>query len=165
MKLMPKAGAEWRKAVVAFSQGIEVAPDDASALNNLAWYLATCREPLVRDPERAVALASRAVQLNAGNADAWNTLGVAHYRAGDCKTAIAALEKATQLSNGGDGTDWFFLGMAQWQVGDMDKAHTCYDKAVQWTDRNEPKRPGTPSLPRRGRGFAQGRRSAETEPE
>jgi len=111
--------------------------------NALAWSLATCPDPQFRSPARAVELARRAVQLapEVGTGGCWNTLGVAHYRTGDWKATLAALEKAMQLSNGGDGTDWFFLAMAHWQLGGKDEARTWYDKAVQWMDRNNPKDP------------------------
>ena len=36
------------------------------------------------------------------NANDWNNLGVAYYRAGDWKNAVTALEKTDQMLNGGD---------------------------------------------------------------
>ena len=65
----------------------------------------------------------------------WNTLGVAHYRAGDWKAAIEALEKSTQLRAGGDPSVWFFLAMAHWQKGEKDQARQWYDKAVNRMER------------------------------
>jgi tetratricopeptide (TPR) repeat protein len=64
----------------------------------------------------------------------WNTLGVAHYRAGDPKATVAALQKSIQLRRGGDATDWFFLAMAHWQLGERDQASAWYEKAVQSMD-------------------------------
>ena len=69
----------------------------------------------------------------------WNTLGVAHYRAGDWKAAIEALTKSMELGKGGDGSDWFFLAMAHWQLGDKPQARSWYDKAVPWMEKNQPK--------------------------
>jgi hypothetical protein len=62
-----------------------------------------------------------------------NTLGVAHYRAGDWNAAIVALEKSVQL-DGGSAHSWnaFFLAMAHWQIGKKEQAHTWYDQGVQW---------------------------------
>src|SRR5262249_27205387 len=88
--------------------------------NNLAWFLATCPDPRFRDSGRAVELAKKTVETDAKNAGFWNTLGVAHYRDGDWKAAVAALEKGMSLRNGGDGTDWYFLAMAHWQLDDQD---------------------------------------------
>jgi len=63
---------------------------------------------------------------------------VVHYRAGNWKDAIAALEKSMELRKSGDSNDWFFLAMAHWQLGDQDKVHKWYDRSVQWMDKNQP---------------------------
>jgi serine/threonine protein kinase/WD40 repeat protein len=104
--------------------------------NNLAWRLATDRDPKIRDPERAVALAKKAVELAPDVGTYWNTLGAAHYRAGNWKDAVAALDKSMDLRKGGDSFDWFFLAMAHWQLGAKDEARKWYDKAVEWMAKN-----------------------------
>ena len=53
-------------AVEHWNSVLELDPDRASALNNLAYALATHPDPERRDPERAVALAERAVELTGG---------------------------------------------------------------------------------------------------
>ena len=65
-------------------------------------------------------------------------LGAAHYRAGDWKAAVAALEKSTTARNGGDSNGWFFLAMAHRQLGDKAEARKWYDQAVAWMDKNQP---------------------------
>ena len=52
--------------------------------------MATDPEPNKRDPGRAVKLAKEAVGLAPKNG-AWNTLGAAHYRAGNWEESLAAL--------------------------------------------------------------------------
>src|SRR5205823_14947288 len=60
----------------------------------------------------------KAVNLAPQEGNNWNTLGVAHYRAGDPKAAIAALEKSDELLKGNDlSFNAFFLAMTQWQLG------------------------------------------------
>jgi WD40 repeat protein/serine/threonine protein kinase/tetratricopeptide (TPR) repeat protein len=113
--------------------------NDAAVLNNLAWFLATCADAKLRNPSEAVTLAKKAVELDPKNGMWWNTLGAAHYRAGDWKAAIEALNKSMELRKGGDNFDWFFLAMANWQLGKKDEARKWYDKAVEWTDKNQPK--------------------------
>src|SRR5262249_14075756 len=83
-------------------------------------------------------VAKKAVELGPAHPDYLNTLGVAHYRAGDWKAAIAALEKSMELRKGGDSNDWFFLAMAHWQLGEKDKAREWYHRAVQWMEKNQP---------------------------
>jgi hypothetical protein len=73
---------------------------------------------------------------------AWQVLGWAHYRAGDWKASIEALEKSCALQvnpKGGDASRWFFLAMAHWQLGDKDKARMWFDQAAEWTDKKQPK--------------------------
>jgi serine/threonine protein kinase/tetratricopeptide (TPR) repeat protein len=134
------------EAIAAYGKAVELDPNNAYArnklalcLNDLAWSLATHAEPARRDPARAVSLAKEAVELKPQEGSYWNTLGAAHYRAGDWKAAIAALEKSMELRKGDDSNDWFFLAMAQWQLGERDKARQWYDRAVEWMDKNQPK--------------------------
>jgi tetratricopeptide (TPR) repeat protein/serine/threonine protein kinase len=127
----------WDKAIADFAKAGELNPARPAALNRRAWLLANCPESRLRDPRHAVELARKAVQLGPKIGSYWKTLGVAHYRAGDQKEAIAALEKSMALGKGGDGLDWFFLAMAQWQLGHKDEARTWYDKAVAWMDMNQ----------------------------
>ena len=65
------------EAIAAYSKGVELQPDDPPALNNLAWYLATCPEPTLQDAARAVTLAQKAVDRAPQRGSYWNTLGVA----------------------------------------------------------------------------------------
>jgi serine/threonine protein kinase/tetratricopeptide (TPR) repeat protein len=114
-------------------------PDTLASMNNLARLLASCPDPNVRNPSRAVELAKEAVESSPKGGHLWNTLGIALYRAGDHKAAIASLEKSMELRNGGDGLDWFFLAMANWQLGEKDKARAWYGRSVEWMDKNQPK--------------------------
>ena len=64
-----------------------------------------------------------------------NTLGIAHYRAGHWKQAIATLARSMELQKGAfEAFDSFFLAMAYWQLGEKDKARQWYDRAVKWTE-------------------------------
>jgi serine/threonine-protein kinase len=112
--------------------------DDPQTNNELAWFLATSKEPGWRDVARAVSLAEKAVSDAPKVGDVWNTLGVAHYRNGDHKDALADLEKSMSLRDGGDSFDWFFMAMAHWRLGDRDEARTWFDRAVQWMDSHKP---------------------------
>jgi uncharacterized protein HemY len=83
-------------------------------------------------------LAGRAVEQAPEERAFWNTLGVAHYRAGDPKAAIEALERSRGLSQGGDSFDFFFLALAHARLGQTDRARHWYDEAVDWMDRHRP---------------------------
>src|SRR5262249_48548790 len=121
---------EFRRAIEVYAGLLKTDEKNALARNNLAWLLATCADPNLRDPARAVELAMKAVELAPEEGTYWNTLGVAHYRAGDVKAASDALHKSMGLRKGGDGFDWFFLAMAQWRLEHREEARAWYDKAV-----------------------------------
>jgi tetratricopeptide (TPR) repeat protein len=137
---------QYREALADYQKLLDVTPDNAPAQNALAWLLATCPDTNLRDPARAVALAGKAVQRAPGNGDFYNTLGAAHYRAGDCKAAVAALDNSMELRAGGDALDWFFLAMAHRKLGDTDEARKWFDQAVDWMNKNGPSLKNKPQL-------------------
>jgi uncharacterized protein HemY len=104
-------------------------PDNATDANDLAWFLAACPGPNFRDPGRAIALAQKAVDWFPENGSFQSTLGVAQYRQGQWKAALASLEKASRLYQDGDEGTWLFLAMAHWRLGEKEAARTCYDRA------------------------------------
>jgi Tfp pilus assembly protein PilF len=127
------------EAIASYRKAIELDAKYAPAHNALAWLLATCPETKFRDVKRSVELAKRAVELKPQEGNYGNTLGVAHYRAGSWKEAVAGLGKSMELRKGGDAYDWFFLAMAHWQLSNKADARTWYDKAVEWMEKNQPK--------------------------
>jgi TPR repeat protein len=110
---------------------------DAVDLNNLAWSLATSDDRQTLDITNAVRFASKAVALKP-IANYWNTLGVAQYRAGAFKQAIATLEKSMQSASRSDGWNLFFLAMAHHQLGETDAGRDCFTKGIQWMAQNDP---------------------------
>ena len=69
----------------------------------------------------------------------WNTLGVAHYRAGDWKAAVRALQKSNELLKGNElSFNAFFLAMAHWQLGNKAEARRWHDEAVGWMEKKKP---------------------------
>ena len=68
--------------------------------NDLAWFLVNAPDPVVQDPALAISLALKAAELHPECSTYWNTLGAVHYRAGDFKAAVTALNRATALTQG-----------------------------------------------------------------
>jgi tetratricopeptide (TPR) repeat protein len=113
-------------------------PDTLASLNELSWRLATVADAKFRDPPRALQLAKELIQQTPKRADYWNTLGVAYYRAGDWKNAIAALAKSEELAPGEFvAANNFFLAMAYWQLGDKDQGRKSFETAVKWMQKNQ----------------------------
>jgi serine/threonine protein kinase/Flp pilus assembly protein TadD len=127
------------EAIADYKEALRLEPDSAAAQNGLAWGLANCPDPKFRDIPRAVALAKRAVELAPGNYHIWNTLGVAHLRAGDWKAAVEALTKCEAVAPGVDwGDNAFFLAMAHWQLGEKEQARQWYARGVAWMAERAP---------------------------
>jgi tetratricopeptide (TPR) repeat protein len=114
----------------------KLAPTDALIHNALGWLFATAVEPSMRDSRQAVTLARKAVELAPKEGNYWNTLGVAHYRAGDWKACVAALDKARDL-RGSDPIDWFFLAMAHHKLGNDEQSSRLYARAIRWLERHK----------------------------
>jgi tetratricopeptide (TPR) repeat protein len=121
-------------------KALDSVSSDAGQQNELAWFLANCPEEKLRDPRRAVELARKAVELSPQTGTFWNTLGAAHYRAGDWKAALDALRTSEDLFQGNElGYNAFFLAMAHLRLGDKDEARKWYNQAVQWMEKHAPK--------------------------
>jgi serine/threonine protein kinase/WD40 repeat protein/tetratricopeptide (TPR) repeat protein len=119
------AAADRRKAE-------ELAPDDPARLNARAWLLLT-GPPAERDAQAALKLAQRAVDLTPNDAMHVNTLGVAQYRNGQCREALATFQRSLALGNGRwDAFDLFFLAMCHQKLGKPKEAKDCFDRAVSW---------------------------------
>src|SRR5262249_19685308 len=112
---------------------IELKEASALELNNLAWRLAT-GPPAERDTVTALQLAERAVRLAPSEALYLNTLGIAQYRVGRYRDAVATLQRSLALGKGRlDAFDLFFLAMGHARLGETARAKDCFDRAVKWT--------------------------------
>jgi tetratricopeptide (TPR) repeat protein len=126
------------EAAEPYRKALELEEDEPAVNNELAWFLASSPEPRLRDAARAVRLAKKVVTARPESANYRNTLGVACYRNGDDRAAVAELETAMSLREGGNSFDWFFLAMAHLRQGDRNQARTWFLRAVQWMDRHKP---------------------------
>jgi tetratricopeptide (TPR) repeat protein len=144
---LDEADDAWRQALDLLGAVLEADPgSDAlrrrwcDCANDLAWLRANHPDPARRDPISAVTLARRAADICPDGAAYWNTLGVAHYRAGDARAAVAALDRATALG-GGTAFDFVFLAMAHARLGDLLGARQELDCAILQAGREFPGHP------------------------
>ena len=78
-------------------QAVSFYPDNANALNDLAWFLVTADDPECRDPSKAVELAKQAAALTNEKAGyILDTLAVAYYESGDLAQAAKYSAMAVQ---------------------------------------------------------------------
>src|SRR5262249_44524197 len=112
-------------------------PDDPRLNYTLAYLLAVCPDPKTRDPMRAVALAKKAAGAAPGAWETWGTLGVAHYRAGNPRAAVAALTRPLQPRPASEPFQYFPLAAACQQQGHNEEARKWYERGVSWMAANK----------------------------
>jgi tetratricopeptide (TPR) repeat protein len=107
--------------------------------NDLVWLWANYNTDR-HDLDTAVAMAQWIVEVCPSAAIYWNTLGVAHYRAGDDGSAITALNRATTLG-GSMPFNEVFLAMAYARSGDRAQSEIRLDQAISQMRRDYPEHP------------------------
>jgi Zn-dependent protease with chaperone function len=90
---------KFKLAEQAYEKAILLQPDNYSALNNLAWILATSEDEAIRNPRRAVLLAARAAELKPSS-QILDTFAECLYRNGQVEEAIYIGEKALISATG-----------------------------------------------------------------
>jgi tetratricopeptide (TPR) repeat protein len=100
-----------------------------------ARFLTSCPQVELRDPGRALEMAEKAVQGAPIVVRYRQTLGAAHYRAGNWQEARHALHEADRLQPAANPATWLLLAMTYWQSGERETARVWYEKAVRWQSR------------------------------
>jgi tetratricopeptide (TPR) repeat protein len=87
------------QAIAAYREALGLGERTLPVLNDLAWLLASARDPALRAPEQAVSLAEEAVRLSGGD-DAYvlDTLAIAYQRAGRPGRARSTARRALELA-------------------------------------------------------------------
>jgi tetratricopeptide (TPR) repeat protein len=94
-----EAEGKIEEAIQHYRQALDMDPDNPGALNNLAWILATAGKPGLRDGERAMQLAAKAVELTDRRLPAFiRTLAAAYAEAGQFSDAIKVGVTALNLA-------------------------------------------------------------------
>jgi hypothetical protein len=106
-------------AVLAVTLGLAT----STAMRTTLW-----QEPLTLNED--------ALRKAPGSARAWGNVGMHRYLGGDRDGAIAALEKAIELSGGREKKALEHLGVIYLDLGDLDRAETLLGRAyrLQWED-------------------------------
>ncbi|MCH6560979.1 MAG: hypothetical protein IH800_01000 [Myxococcales bacterium] len=91
--------SHWRNSLTLFERAVAVTDDNWVALNNVAWYRATCPDVSVRDGARAVALAERACEITRYlDGEYLDTLAAAYAEAGRFEEAASSSRRAIALA-------------------------------------------------------------------
>ncbi len=88
-----------KEAVAQHQQALRIDPDFAPSLNNLAWILATNKDPEIRKPSGAVQFGEKVCQLTGfKDQNCLDTLAAAYAAAGQFDQAVQTAEKALALA-------------------------------------------------------------------
>jgi tetratricopeptide (TPR) repeat protein len=112
-------------AVEAYERVVELEPDNAAVLNNLAYALSE----MLGAPERALPYAQRAADLASGNASIIDTLGWVQYQLGAYDEAEASLRRSLQLEDAA--TTHYHLASVYHKKGDRRRAERHLQRAVE----------------------------------
>lgn len=88
----------YEAARTLLEQLLELHPQHPALLNNLAWLYAAATDPAIRQPQRALELARRAVVIEPNSFHIWNTLSEAYFVNRDFERALRAAEEALRLA-------------------------------------------------------------------
>jgi tetratricopeptide (TPR) repeat protein len=119
------AKARFLLAKALIREAVQRTPDDPK-LWMIANVLTTAPEPL-RDPDLALRLARRAVELEPGSGFGTDSLGWALFRAGDYRASLDTIGRQSEA-----GTCSFVRVMDLWQLGEQTEAGDHIAKANQW---------------------------------
>jgi tetratricopeptide (TPR) repeat protein len=130
---------EYEQALADYRHSRTLGPPNSRAENMLAWRLVVAPGAGADLVAQAVEWARTATSLAPERGSYWNTLGVAHYRAGDWNKAIEALNTSIKLQSGREyAHDAFFMAMAYWKRGEVDRGREWLSKARDWMEKHNP---------------------------
>ncbi len=87
---------DFARAESAYLTALKLAPDNAEALNNLAWLYATSKNPDWRNASKALLLARKAAELDP-KPHILDTLAESYFINGDFRQALETIEEALSL--------------------------------------------------------------------
>jgi len=88
---------DYHKGLQSYDKALKINSQNAETLNSIAWLLSTCKIDEVRDGEKALYYAQKAVELN-NSAAFIDTLAAAFGEIGDFEHALEYQEKAIEMA-------------------------------------------------------------------
>jgi serine/threonine protein kinase/tetratricopeptide (TPR) repeat protein len=133
------AAGRVQEAENLYHRALQAGPKDQQVRIGWAWFLATRPDAHLRDPDQAIELTKPLAGPRNVSFPAVVVLGVAQYRAGHWKAAVATLSRDYLEREARENGAGFFRAMAYWQLGERHKAWQEYQAALAWTNQHRPK--------------------------
>jgi WD40 repeat protein len=108
-----------------FPRLVETWPEDPDALNRASWAVVVRSDATAPDYRIALGRIERACRLKADDGLLLNTLGVAQYRNGLDREALATLRRSNRLNGGRQAADMAILAMCQLRLGRVVEARAA----------------------------------------
>jgi tetratricopeptide (TPR) repeat protein len=115
----------WTQCEKSFEQALIQNPDNATALNNYAYYLGIKKVQL----DKALGIVQYAVSMQPNNAIYLDTFGFILFQKKQYQAAVEQLEIAVKL-NANDQEIWEHLGDAYFMLGNESKALESWNKGL-----------------------------------
>jgi tetratricopeptide (TPR) repeat protein len=114
-----------KESDATYEKALEIDPENATVLNNYAYYLSLRKENM----ERAEAMSKKSNELDPNNASFEDTYGWIMYQQGKFAEAKEWIDKALKSSEKPSGVEYEHYGDALWQLGEKDAAKEYWNKA------------------------------------
>jgi tetratricopeptide (TPR) repeat protein len=115
---------DWTNAKKSYEESIRLDPDNATSLNNYAYYLSVRNENL----EEAYEMSQRSITFQPENSSFLDTLGWIYYKLEDYENAYKYIQLS--IENGGSSaTILEHMGDVYKKLGKMDEAREWWEKA------------------------------------
>lgn len=124
---------DWLESIRDYQAILRIDPQNAGAMNNLAWVLLEEAPEELRNRTEATRLAGRAVELSPEDPYALGTYGTARLRDGDARGAARYLAEALARKRVAreEATDRYLLAIALARLGRLDEASSSFERAVR----------------------------------
>jgi tetratricopeptide (TPR) repeat protein len=114
----------FNEAWQAYEESLKLDPDNATALNNYAYYLSVQGTQL----EKAIEMSKKSLEFEPENASFLDTLGWIYFQKGQYNEALTYIRKAVEVG-GVSATVYEHLGDVYYKLGNDDAAQEWWGKA------------------------------------
>src|SRR5438552_3370781 len=91
---------KFTEAIDQWEKALAIQPENGNAASNLSWVFATCPEDSIRNGERAVELAEKALRISGGRIPMiYRVLAAAYAENGQFSQAIESAQRGADLAN------------------------------------------------------------------